>query len=280
MNSSTLSFIIFIITSIIYYLKLKPSLTTSTIESPELFASFERSKNMMLLFYFVSTILFQVGINSYTTINMCGGSIANNIGSSFILTVIPWIFIFGTIITLLMIFPGFKSAFSNVFGYFFISSKANEIITELMEHTEVNASIDSQTNNAEQASLMKQSANSVLKIIENSGLIINEIVPENFVEYWNMLNPLMKQKYQNNQDLNIKQQLLDLIVVKDNIGEGMWYIYTAFLLIVIIQYQIVKRGCKLNLASMKQKHDKYLKKEKQEAKKNLENNKVIYKSTN
>lgn len=277
MNSSSLSFIIFIITSIVYFLKLKPSLTTANIENPEAFDTFERSKNMMLLVYFATTILFQIGINSYATVKMCGGSIANNIGSSFILTIIPWMIIFGTIITLLMIFPGFKSAFSNVFGYFFISSKANDIITELMEHTEVNASIDNQTTNTEQASLMKQSANSVLKIVENSGLIINEIVPENFVEYWNMLNPLMKQKYQNNQDLAIKQQLLDLIVIKDNIGEGMWYLYTAFLLIVIVQYQIVKRGCKMNLASMKQKHDKYLKKEKTETEKNLVNNAVRYK---
>lgn len=91
-------------------------------------------------------------------------------------------------------------------------------------------------------------------------ILINQIVPGNFVEYWSMLVPLMKDKYQAGAP-ELKQQLLDAVVMRDNIGEAMWYIYTAILLISVTQYNIMKRGCTGDLATMQAGYDKYLEKE-------------------
>jgi len=123
---------------------------------------------------------------------------------------------------------------------------------------------------------MKDAAEAILKLCGNMSIIINQIVPGNFTEYWAMLTPLMKEKYQTGAP-ELKQQLLDIVVLRDNIGEAMWYIYTAILLISITQYNIMKRGCVGDLASMQSSHDQYLVKEKEVNDKNAKAESTIYK---
>jgi hypothetical protein len=160
-----------------------------------------------------------------------------------------------------MIFPGFKSAFSNVIGYFAVAGTANNILTELLVNTDLNQTIDDSTEgNAEKNKSLKSAAEAIIKLCGNMSILINQIVPSNFVEYWSMLVPLMKEQYQAGAP-ELKQQLLDTVVMRDNIGEAMWYIYTAILLISITQYNIMKRGCTGDLATMQASHDKYLEQE-------------------
>ena len=61
--------------------------------------------------------------------------------------------------------------------------------------------------------------------------------------------------------INLKQKLLDIVVLRDNIGEGMWFLYTAILLTSIVQYKITSRGCVQNLQDIEQNHKDYLKKQ-------------------
>ena len=48
------------------------------------------------------------------------------------MTLWPWTLIFGVLVIILSIYPGFKSAFSDVIGYFWISKSANEIMSQLL----------------------------------------------------------------------------------------------------------------------------------------------------
>ena len=57
----------------------------------------------------------------------CGGSLDKNIGAAALFTFIPWILIFGVMLAVLIIFPSFKNAFSNVIGYYVVSGQANEL---------------------------------------------------------------------------------------------------------------------------------------------------------
>jgi len=60
-------------------------------------------------------------------------------------------------------------------------------------------------------------------------------------------------QYQNDtapETLDYKQQLLDVVSTRDNIGEALWYIYTAVLLISITQYNIASRTCTQDLRTM------------------------------
>jgi hypothetical protein len=85
----------------------------------------------------------------------------------------------------------------------------------------------------------------------------------------------MKEQYQNGAP-ELKQQLLDSVVVRDNIGEALWYVYTAVLLISITQYNIMSRPCNKDLATMQADQDKYLKTEASINEKTAKQNSTVY----
>ena len=261
MDTSYLSLLIFIVITVLYYLVAKPQLKITEL-SDEPYAAYSSKSNILLLCYFGLVVVSQIIMNSSVIINTCGGSLAQNFGAAFLLTVIPWFFIFGIVIIALIMFPGFKTAFSNVIGYFAVSGKANQLLSTLLVNSEVNQTIDESTQgNEEKRKELKSAAEAIIKLVGNMSILINQIVPGNFVEYWSMLTPLMKEEYQKNEPLDLKQQLLNTVVLRDNIGEAMWYVYTAILLISITQYNIMKRGCVADLTTMKANHDQYLQQE-------------------
>ena len=66
-------------------------------------------------------------------------------------------------------------------------------------------------------------------------------------------------------ELGAKQEeLLKLIVAKDDIGEGFWYGYTALLLITMIQYYINTLTCNKSVDQMQQEYASFLAKEEKE----------------
>jgi hypothetical protein len=242
-----------------------------TLNDAVLMGKYASSKYMGLGIYLLLVIMTQFAINAYYVINTCGGTSTANIGYAFIATFIPWIFIFGILMVVLIIFPGIKSAFSNVVGYFIVASSANGVLTELLVNTDVNRSIkDDPSLSPEQKLSYQTAADAIIKLCGNMGILINQIVPENFNKIWtSILTPLMKDQYQptmsngvsteNPSALGLKQKLLDVVVLRDNIGEGMWFLYTAILLTSIVQYKITSRGCVQNLQDIQQNQQNYLK---------------------
>lgn len=265
MDSSFFSLLIFVVITLLYYLVLKPKLNASAFDDPtgSEYADYSSSNNTSLFIYFLFIVLTQVAVNASVMVNKCGGSLLQNIGSAFLMTLIPWIFIFGGVIAALMMFPGFKSAFSNVIGYFAVSNSANNILSELLVNTDLNQAINSAAKmGAEPGKInsLKSAAEAIVKLSGNMSILINQIVPSNFMEYWAMLVPLMKEQYQAGAP-EMKQQLLDVVVMRDNVGEALWYIYTAILLISITQYNIMSRPCNQDVATMQQNQEQYLKTE-------------------
>jgi hypothetical protein len=265
MDSSFFSLLIFVVITLLYYLALKPKLNASAFDDPtgSEYAAYSSSNNTSLFIYFLFIVLTQVAVNASVMVNKCGGSLLQNIGSAFLMTLIPWIFIFGGVIAALMMFPGFKSAFSNVIGYFTVSNSANNILSELLVNTDLNQAINSAATTGaepEKINSLKSAAEAIVKLSGNMSILINQIVPSNFMEYWAMLVPLMKEQYQAGAP-EMKQQLLDVVVMRDNVGEALWYIYTAILLISITQYNIMSRPCSQDVATMQQNQEQYLKTE-------------------
>jgi len=219
-------------------------------------------------------------MNSSVLVNTCGGSITQNIGAAFLLTIIPWFFIFGIVIIALMIFPGFKSAFSNVIGYFAVAGTANNILTELLVNVDLNQAIDESTQgNVEKNKSLKGAAEAIIKLCGNMSILINQIVPDNFLDYWKILNPLKKPQYRDDNSAetkDIRQKLFDLVVTRDNIGEALWYIYTGILLTSIVQLKITTRGCNTNTATMEKNYNEFLKKEEEAKAKKAETDTTVY----
>jgi hypothetical protein len=215
------------------------------------------SKHMKsLAFYLGMVVVSQLLLNIVYLMSKCGGSLDKNILTAAIFTFIPWILIFGVLLAVLIIFPGFKSAFSDVIGYYVVAGGANEIFGQILLGTDLNDRIE-QTGDVNQKNELTKAAEAIIKICGNKSILINQINSENFLDIWTTLKPLMTSGSYDN--VEIKQQLLNLVVLKDNIGEGFWYVYTAILISSIVYYNLATRGCVKSVDQIKSEHDAYIK---------------------
>lgn len=365
-NSSYINIIAFVIITILYYF-LKPTLTLKRDEAQK----YKETRYVYLSIYLMVIILTQFFVNVSIIKSTCGGNITENIGPAALFTFMPWLFIFGIMVVVLLLYPGFKSVFADVIGYFYISSSANEIITTLLINKEVEDAMDkggdvsgssdlppltSEENPTPSAPLkpdttndmtsdvtpsappesafspqesipivpaepiqtgvtvgtipegsqsgtvvdtlaldnatatpidtntttggrkmskrrgkiggaggkkeMQDAAEVIIKICGNMSVLINQMTPENFEGYWKILTPLMKPKYQDENNIveteKLKNDLFQLVVTRDNIGESMWYIYAGILVTSIVQLKIATRGCVKNVAQMEKDYQAFL----------------------
>jgi hypothetical protein len=274
MDTTFLNILSFILMTVFYYNVLKPKLTMDILNDSEAYKKYNQTIYLNLGIYFLLIMLLQFGINTSAIVSKCGGSVSKNIGAAAIMTFLPWFLIFGFMIIILVSFPGFKSAFSDVVGYFYVSSKANSVLSDLLLDTNVNNKIQQidetlptnpttptlvQSGGADKKAL-QEAADAIIKLAGNMSIIINQIVPGNFLQYIEILKPLMKPQYESNPTLlkEKSQELLDVVIARDNIGEAFWYIYTAILLISITQYNIASRPCSKDLDSMQANYKQYL----------------------
>ena len=283
MDNSYLNIFTFLLTTLFYYMILKPPLDYKTVSNGELYKNYTTSNYVSLAVYLLLVMVVQFIVNSSIIAQKCGGSITENMGAAGIFTFIPWTLIFGVTIIILVIYPGFKSAFSDVIGYYWISNQANDLLVELLMQQNVEDSLAKGTTPAAAATPAAPEANTVggkntsqkggddkqairevadliLKLCGNTSILINQMTPRNFEPYWSLLTPLKKPKYQNDsaaETQTLKKQLFDLTVTRDNIGETLWYVYTGLLLTSIVQLKITTRGCASNPKTMEENYAKF-----------------------
>ena len=322
MANSYLNIITFLITTAMYYVFLKPKLTYSQITNPSDYESYTKSNYLYLGIYFVLIMVIQFAVNTAVITTNCGGSLTENVKIAGFLTFIPWTLIFGVIIIVLTVFPGFKTAFSDVIGYYFVSISANKWLIELLLNQDVSKALKGEKSTSSMATSLstnvtnpsipsaqpvhlnpdnnnrksynhvdnmeggrtkilsnkkggagqtdedklQAAADVILKICGNTSILINQMVPSNFDQYWKLLDPLMKAQYRNNspEGNSLREKLFDLTVTRDNIGEGLWFIYTGLLIISVVQMKIVTTGCSSNVVAMQQKYQQYKQQEAQQ----------------
>lgn len=218
----------FLITTIFFVIKFKseknyiPSLST---------AKNKNQKGIYLIVYILFVIIGQYFINVYITKNVCGTA---QWGTATKITIVPWVIIFITLCSLLLIFPGWLSPFSNTFGYAIaIVSGLNKLINTILK-----PSTEYSSSNSDIKSLQE----SLALIYENKSLIINEITKENFDDFWKRITPLMKPNI--SEDKDKKSELYKLIVLKNIVAEYIWYILTGFLVCSVGYNYLVESKCK------------------------------------
>ena len=270
-SNSYLNIIAFLLTTMMYYLVIKKTITFDILTDPEKYQKYITSSYTSLGIYVLLIIVSQYIVNVSMITSTCGGSVTENLGAATLLTFLPWSLIFGILIVVLIMYPGFKTAFSDVVGYFYVSNSANRVLTELLIDKDIQEQMNKDASSTpEQKQAMQEVADTIIKICGNTSILINQIVPSNFIDYWSILKPLMKEKYQTeNPSTSEKQQeLFDLVVTRDNVGEAMWFIYTGLLVVSIVQLKIATRGCISSPETMEKNYQKYLenqeKKEKEE----------------
>ena len=260
MANSYLNIVTFLLTTLFYYLAIKPSYTYEISIDPTKQKEYKSSSYMYLAIYLLLVMVIQFMVNSSIISSTCGGSVTENMGAAGVLTFLPWTLIFGVLIVILTVYPGFKSAFSDVIGYFWVSSSANKVITELLVDPKIQKKMnEDSTSTPEQKEAMMTAADTIIKICGNTSVLINQIVPSNFQSYWNILTPLLKPKYQtdNPETEKIKNELFEIVVTRDNVGESMWYMYTGLLLTSLVQLKMTTRGCVSNPKTMEANYQKF-----------------------
>jgi len=278
MTSSYINIVTFILTTVFYYMALKPVLSYDDLIDVKKYEIYNKNNYLYLGIYLMLVMLVQFVVNTSIISTTCGGSISENIGAAGFLTFIPWTLIFGVIIIILIIYPGFKSAFSDVIGYFYVSSSATKIITELLVNRDVEKKLTG-TETQEEKQSLEDAADAIVKICGNTSILINQIVPDNFLNYWKILKPLMKEQYKNDnspESSDMRKQLFELVVTRDNIGESLWYIYTGILITSIVQLKLTTRGCQSNTATMEKNYSEFLKKEEEAKAKKAETDSTVY----
>ena len=260
MANSYLNIVTFLLTTLFYYLAIKPSYTYEISVDPTKQKEYKSTSYMYLAIYLLLVMVIQFMVNASIISSTCGGNITENMGAAGVLTFLPWTLIFGVLIVILTVYPGFKSAFSDVIGYFWVSSSANKVITELLVDPNIQKKIDTDsTSTPEQKEAMMSAADTIVKVCGNSAILINQIVPSNFQSYWNILTPLLKPKYQTAgpETDKIKNELFEIVVTRDNVGEAMWYMYTGLLLTSLVQLKMTTRGCVSNPKTMEANYQKF-----------------------
>jgi hypothetical protein len=273
MDISFKSLIWFLICTVIYFVGIKPTLTLNMLEQPNGITNYYSSTLVWLAVYILLVVVSQFGLNCWYLIDKCGGDVGKNIGVAALFTFIPWLLIFGVMIAVLIIFPGFKSAFTDVIGYYAVSFQANNLLSTIIMPADIRDKLNQTTSDIDKQKLTG-AAEAVMKIWGNNSLLINQMNPENFTEIWDILTPLMVPGAAT--DRVKKSALLGLVVLKDNIGEGLWYIYTAILISSIVYYNLATRGCVKDIDSIKIQHDEYLKQQDEVAAQAAVNNTTVY----
>ena len=197
--------------------------------------------------YLILVIIGEYIINLSLTDTMCGSRQWN---TALLVTLIPWVFIFGILNVVLLIFPGWLAPFSNTFGYGIaklmgVGTLLTKIFKDKLE--------PSATDN-------KIMAEALVHIYNDESLLINEITESNFSNFWQNMQQLIKPTAFT--DDNLKQQLLGFVRLKDIVAEYIWYMLTGGLVTSVGYNYVVNASCTQNLQDMKRRDKAYEEKKK------------------
>jgi hypothetical protein len=278
MGNSYLNLIVFIVSTTFYYFVLKPSLTLKILNNVEEYQKYMKSGYTNLGIYLFIVIITQIVINIYSITSDCGGNTVDNVGPGALLTFFPWCLIFGVLIIVLILYPGFKIAFSDVIGYFYVANSANNLLTELLIDKDVEDEMNEGNVDTKSKIAIQNAADIIIKIAGNRSILINQIVPDNFNNFWTTLRPLMKTKFQleSPETEDIKDKFFKIVVTRDNVGEAMWFIYTGILVVSLVQLNITNRGCVSDAATMEKNYQAFLDDQKELEEENKKKTDVTY----
>lgn len=209
---------------------------------------------------YVMIILTNALIFNYSLLSKnCEGNV--NFGTVFLTTILPWVLIFGSIQAALIVFPSWKTPFSNTFGY--LAAKLAGVNDALFSLLKSPVSGDN--------SLKKTLHN----IYSNPALFINEITPANFSDFVRTSTFMFKPNAASSPEMS---KLFDIIRMKDLVSEYIWSLLSGLLVSTVSYNSLVNSDCTNSVAEMKKRHDEYEKavQQKMEEEKNAPPKRVYY----
>jgi len=182
--------------------------------------------------YVLSAVGSQFAINFSNATEHCGEP---QLVSTFIYTVLPNFTVFGLIMLLLYLFPGWRAPFANTFGYGIAWILGVKGIFNKM--------------------LPAKSGNKLIQqVCEDSSAFINEITPENFDAF---IGRMRQNKLLSSGSDEYIPKLYNLVMIKDNIAKLIWYLLTGCLVISTSYNAILGIQCKRSASQLKEKQKQW-----------------------
>lgn len=219
------------------------------------------SQKMYFGIYILLLVIGEYIINLSLTNSICG---TTQFGTAGVITLVPWVIIFGLLHLLLIIFPSWLVPFSNTFGYGAakLAGVTNIINKIFLPENQAPNQKDSGT------------AKALAYIYSDRSLLINEITIENFDEFWKSMQPLMDRTAS-----QFKTQLYNIIRLKTIVAEYIWYMLSGILVTSVGYNYLINYGCDSSASQMKERMQKYEKEENEKIKENdTDDIRRIYKS--
>tara|TARA_A100001035_G_scaffold280272_1_gene285105 strand:+ start:3569 stop:4312 length:744 start_codon:yes stop_codon:yes gene_type:complete len=214
----------------------------------------KENKNLIFYIYLAILIITQVFVNLDLSEKICGNTQPL---LAILVTIIPWILIFGVFILMVISFPGWLKPFASTFGYAVIKILGvSSLIRKIFKEKTIVDDISSLNNNE------KVIQSSLAQIYENESLLINEISPNNFEEFWNTSNILFKKNVFNDEKLKLKFE--QFVNIKYYISEYIWYMLLGSLITSASYNFIINASCKKSLTNLKNNEKTYTEKKQED----------------
>jgi hypothetical protein len=226
-----------------------------------------QSSTVYMMIYALLVIVVEYIGNISLTNQLCG---TNQYGTALSVTIIPWVFIFGSILILIRVFPGWLSPFSNTFGYAIaIAAGLNGTLNDILK-----PDIKGDGNITKDQEVMMEA---ITHIYSDKSMLVNEITPINFTSFWNGMKGIMKNEAINNKAL--QEKLFGLVVLKDTVARLVWYILAGTLVISVSYNYLANSGCQQSVRDMQKKHSAYEEKLANDAEEDKSETNKIYSTT-
>jgi hypothetical protein len=241
---------VFIIVLIIYFvIKQNNDCSLYTQINPLLLTPWTRltGNGGKMMFLLVLLFCFLYGCQIWQSSNylntLCKNNEANNAAiaakSSW-----PWFALFLATVIALALFPQLKKVFSYTIGYIFVANSLNSLFAKILKQKveDCEKACKDATKNE-----LEQKRSLLTKLVQEQTIVANIISPEMFETQWNQLTPFIQEG-----ELETgKQQLFNLILRKDNIGEFVWYLLAGLLTCGYSTYIVSSRGCEKSAEQIK-----------------------------
>lgn len=233
--------------------------------NPKILYTAKSMKRKIYILYFLFVIVGQLLINLSLLQNMCKTSIASVALPGIMYTIIPWLLIFGTLKVLFMLLPGWKSPFSNTFGY---------LIAKLIGLNSTMRGVLKPLNLEEDSEVVLEgdqlkSFQTLRQIYKDDSVLINEITPDNFDNFWRIMQKaqLLKTEHEVKNDPDLKGKTLDklkgdlqwFVGFKDDVSEFIWYLLSGSLISSIVYNNMGQYKCVYSASEIQKQDEAYKK---------------------
>ena len=193
---------------------------------------------MLQIAFLVGLFLMMYSLNIRVMSQTCPVGSKNFALNAFLYTFVPFIFIMGTLVTVLVLMPGWKAPFSNTIGFFLVKNIwARKLFKTSYEWIKPNEGGDSG----------KPDLIHKLNTINNRTFFVNELTPDNFFDAIKSLNIGDGRQYNFTPpipgEVSLKKKLYSAIVLKDMISEFLWYFLGGLLTFSVSQIYIIDNVC-------------------------------------